>query len=149
MNDNNKALLPETLLSTFKRLTPQQVVKVREVCKQWLELVNENRALWRILEISKVRSPEEAQAVLDQYDERSGSTLEAVSVRMELGVRKLDGPQLEPNFSEIESLGATMEKSLATLLVISRASLWSTQTVCRFGTSGGSQSRGAQGVRHP
>jgi len=45
-------------------------------------LIKENRALWRILEISNVRSLEEIQATIDQFDERSGSTLEKVSFRM-------------------------------------------------------------------
>lgn len=55
---------------------------------------------------------EDTQDAMDQFDERSGSTLEKVSFRMQLLNKESDA-------SRFESLKATMEKSLATLLVIS------------------------------
>lgn len=74
----NDILLSETLLAIFKCLEIKEVVKVREVCKQWWKLVDENRTFWRILVLSE-RSLERIQSTVSHFDEKSGSTLEEVS----------------------------------------------------------------------
>jgi len=54
------------------------VVKAREICKLWLKLVDETKTFWRILKLLE-GSLEEIQSTLDQFDEKSGSTLEEIS----------------------------------------------------------------------
>ena len=74
-----KDVLPsETLLIIFKTLETKKVVKVREVCKLWSKLVDENRAFWKILLLPE-RKLEENESTVDQFDEKSGSTLEEIS----------------------------------------------------------------------
>jgi len=77
----NDILPSEILVSAFKRLNSKQVVQVREVCKEWQKLVDENRMFWRILVLS-IETFEGAQAVMDQFDEKSGSTMEGVELEI-------------------------------------------------------------------
>jgi len=41
-------------------------------------LTDENRAFWRVVSLPE-RNLEEIQSVVDQFDEKSGSTLEEIS----------------------------------------------------------------------
>jgi len=74
----NDVLPSETIPSTFKNLETKEVVKAREICKLWLKLVDETKTFWRILKLLE-GSLEEIQSTLDQFDEKSGSTLEEIS----------------------------------------------------------------------
>lgn len=69
------------MLSSFKCLETREVVEARGVCKRWSGIINENRPLWRILAFSS-RTSEEARAVVDQFDEKSGSTIEEVKIKI-------------------------------------------------------------------
>ena len=77
----NDILPSENLLAVFRRLDTREVVKIREVCKLWWELIDENRMFWRILELS-LRTLEETESTLIQFDEKSGSTLEELSFKV-------------------------------------------------------------------
>jgi len=76
----NDILLSENLLNSFRRLEAKDVVKATAVCKLWWELIDENKACWRVLVLSeKGKSLEKIQEVVNQFDEKSGSTLQKVS----------------------------------------------------------------------
>jgi len=75
----NHVLPPENFLLTFKCLETKEVMKAREVCRFWGILVDENKALWRIIELSG-KGLEEIQSVVEQFDKKSGSTLEEISM---------------------------------------------------------------------
>jgi len=75
----NDVLPSETLLTTFKSLDTREVLKVREVCKLWLKLVDENRTFSRCLILTD-RTSTEIEVVLNQFDEKSGSTLEEIAI---------------------------------------------------------------------
>jgi len=75
----NEVLPSETLLTTFKKLGTKEVMKAIEVCKLWWKLVDENKALWRILVLLK-EELEETKSIVDYFDEKSGSTLEEISL---------------------------------------------------------------------
>jgi len=76
----NNVLPSETLLATFKTLETKEVVKVREVCRLWLKLLDENRAFWMTVLHTEGRL-EEIQSVVDQSDEKSASNLEELSFK--------------------------------------------------------------------
>lgn len=77
----NQTLPSETLLSSFESLDTKQVVKAREVCRKWLELINEDRQFWKVIDIS-VTKLETSLSVIRQFDERSSFTLQEVSVQI-------------------------------------------------------------------
>lgn len=80
----NEALHSDPLLSTFKRLTTQQIVKSREVCRQWLELIDEYPVFWRVL--NYCGPPSETQSILDQFNLRSRSTLSEISITLKQSI---------------------------------------------------------------
>lgn len=76
---NISEILPsENLLASFKKLETEDFVKLREVCKLWWRLLDENKVFWRILKVQGKRW-KEMQSIVDQFDEKSGSTLEEIS----------------------------------------------------------------------
>jgi len=85
------------------------VVKAREVCRLWLKIMNENRTLWRILNITE-NSLEMITSVVDQFDERSGSTLEEISTVVML--------EDEEGHEDLGHLTETIQKSHQSLKAI-------------------------------
>lgn len=44
-------LPPDVLLSIFKKLESNEMLQVRTVCREWLELIDEHKSLWRRLDL--------------------------------------------------------------------------------------------------
>lgn len=113
----NQSLPPETLLSSFKRLDTKQVVKVRAVCKRWLELITDDVSFWRILNLS-VPSFESSLSVIDQFDKASGSTLREVSIQVQ------EGPTYSDLVLVVDSLQMSSQSDLVLILKLLHLS-WS------------------------
>lgn len=84
----NEVLPSETLLSTLKRLETRGVVNARGVCKQWLQIIDGNNTFWRILTL-RTQTLGEIQIVLQQFDQKSGSTMKKVSFKVEQPVLRI------------------------------------------------------------
>lgn len=99
---------------TFKRLESRRVVKARVVCKIWWKLVDENKNLWRVLELRN-RNLEENQSAIDQFDEKSRSTLEEISFEVEI---KWEDRHL--NFNQLAESILRSKQALRTFILSSR-----------------------------
>ena len=77
----NDSLPSKLLFIAFKWLDGNRVFKIRVVCKQWLEIIDENKALWQVLVLGG--EVEWNESVLDLFDGKSGSTLKEVSLKVE------------------------------------------------------------------
>lgn len=74
-----KTLSPEILLDIFLNLASHQTVTLRSVCKEFLEVIDNNKSLWRVLEWKQQEEECPVQA-LEMFDEKSASTLREVSI---------------------------------------------------------------------
>jgi hypothetical protein len=72
-------LTPEILLSIFSRLDLSQVAISRRICKDFLEVIENNKLLWRDLEWIR-KNKESLRPTVDVMDEKSKSTIESVSI---------------------------------------------------------------------
>lgn len=100
MNINN-VLPAEKTLSVFKILDSKQVPIAREVCKDWLKLIDGNKTFWRILELPQT-TVEVAETVVKQFDQKSGSTLEEVSMVISKWEAKPDASELSQVLQQSE-----------------------------------------------
>lgn len=73
------------LLSIFKWLDSLEVVKIRPVCPKWLEIIEENRSLWR-RPVLPHRKNGWQPSTLELFDRKSQSTLEDVSIHLDTGL---------------------------------------------------------------
>lgn len=77
-------LSSELLLNTFKALDDnREIVKARLCCRAWSEIINENRQLWRKIDLLDIHDRWEL-IVLDLFDKRSQSTLVEINLRSSL-----------------------------------------------------------------
>lgn len=105
--DINDVLPSKTLFSTFKHLTLEETMKVREVCKEWLRLIDENQTFWREVYLVK-KGVQMIQAVVDQFDQLSNSTSKEVFLQdVELG-----------EYADVERLVQSLFKSKETLSAV-------------------------------
>lgn len=88
------------------------MVKVRVVCKLWLKLVDKNRIFWGIVELQE-SSREDIEEAVNQFDEKSGSTLK--EIRM---VTKKE--EQNEDFSQIAKLIRKSHQTLRTVHLISK-----------------------------
>jgi hypothetical protein len=70
----------EILLPVFKYLNSKEMVQNMRVCKEWLEVVDENKSLFRRL----VLDEEGDLSVLELFDSKSDSQLKEVSMEVKL-----------------------------------------------------------------
>jgi len=105
----NDVLLSEIVLTTLKELETKEVVRAREVCKSLLKLVDETKTFWRILKLLE-GSLEEIQSTIDQFDEKSGSTLEDVS----FAVKR----EQSQDFNQLARLMLKSKQTLQALIII-------------------------------
>lgn len=98
-------LSSEILLAVFKNLNSARMVKVLPVCRRWLEIIDENKSLWRhlILRDRKDGSGWEPAALI-LFDHKCQSTLKEVSME----VKKLDA-------QDSDAFCQVLEKSKDTL----------------------------------
>lgn len=80
----------EILLSVLKRIDSREMVKFTRVSKEWLEIIGENKALWRRVVLPKREGGWEL-STLQFFDERTNSTLKEVSMELESLETNLDG----------------------------------------------------------
>lgn len=80
----NDGLPSEALLTILKNLKTREVVKMRAICKLWSKLVDENRTFWRDSELQE-SNQEDIEAAVNQFDEKSGSTLEEIRIVLKEG----------------------------------------------------------------
>lgn len=57
---------------------------MRAICKLWSKLVDENRTFWRDSELQE-SNQEDIEAAVNQFDEKSGSTLEEIRIVLKEG----------------------------------------------------------------
>ena len=74
-------ILSEMLLEFFKRLDCKERVRARVVCKEWRNIIDQNRSLWRSLDFDVDVNDEAEPKALVLFDEKSQSTLQDVSVQ--------------------------------------------------------------------
>lgn len=79
----------EVLLPIFKRLNCQEKVKARAVSKHWRSSIEEHQSLWRSAIYLKLKG-QWNNALLQLYDEKSGGTLEKVSIHVHLDIAAED-----------------------------------------------------------
>ena len=84
----------EVLLEVFKRLSCQDMVKTRRVWKEWSDLINQNRTLWRRLVLGEERKDSELETILEFFDSKSQSTLREISLSIE--AREMEDKEDEP-----------------------------------------------------
>lgn len=104
----NDILLPENHLLTFKLLDWKEIATLREVCKRWNKIIDKNKYFWRILRLSGL-SPQDLQSVFNQFDAKSGSTLEEVFM--------IINPEVVAD-SEFRPLIESIKKSKNTLSIL-------------------------------
>lgn len=73
------SLSPEILLKIFLHLDSHQTVILRSVCKEFLEIIDNNKSLWRVLEWTQ-QEEESSTPALEMFDEKSGRTLKEVAI---------------------------------------------------------------------
>lgn len=95
-------LTPEILLLVFKKLNSVEIVNVLRVCKDWLEIIEEHKSLWRRLVLPKRENGWGISAV-ELFDRNSNSSLEKVEMQIKL------------NWAESKRMMNLLEKSTATL----------------------------------
>jgi hypothetical protein len=102
---------PEILLSIFSNFDSNEVVVFRRVCKHFLDVIDNNKTLWRIFELIQQEGDDAypSQAI-DLFDEKSGSTLEEVLIQ-----------ESDINFKSMLRVDTT--KHLLTVLDRSKANL--------------------------
>lgn len=71
----------DVLLCIFANFSSNQVVIFRRVSKVWLDVIDNNRAMWRILDWDQSEDQESLDQAIDLLDEKSSSTIEEVSLR--------------------------------------------------------------------
>jgi len=81
----NDSLPSELLFVAFKWLDGNRVFKIRVVCKQWLDIIDENRAFWQFLVLEKKGDLKWNESVLELFDGKSGSALKEVSLEFKRG----------------------------------------------------------------
>lgn len=79
-----KCLSPEILLKIFLNLDSHQTVMLRSVCKEFLEIIDNNKSLWRSLDWVQETNGSAVKA-LGKFDEKSASTLKEVSIFQKYG----------------------------------------------------------------
>jgi len=77
----NDFLPSEILIFVFKWLNFEFVVVTRLVCRQWLQVIDESKSFWRIVELLE-DSLQGHQSVIKQFDVKSDSTLKEVSIEL-------------------------------------------------------------------
>jgi len=55
MRSINDALPSEPFLTTFKKVETGDMVKAKEVCKLWWNLIDDSRIFWRVVNLSEIR----------------------------------------------------------------------------------------------
>lgn len=80
----------------------------REVCKQWLKLINERKLPWRIL-VLHWETPESTIQVLKQFDERSCSSMTEVLLAPSAHIY---------SDSEFKKIGTFLKKSKKALIFL-------------------------------
>ena len=111
-----KELPSEMLLEVFKRLNCQQMVKTRRVWKEWGNIINQNRSLWRRLILTEEKDCSELEEILRYTSGKNQDSMTEVSVSLQYqGFGDDDRDQSEhPHFN----LSATLLRSNETLRII-------------------------------
>lgn len=99
-------LSSELILGIFRNLDCQDRFSLMRVSKHWYQIVEENKSLWRRLVTLKVRKSESDLPLLFKFDEKSGSTLQEVSIFLEIKTERED---------EVAKILQVLEKSKDTL----------------------------------
>ena len=103
MTSINDSLSPDLLFNIFKRLDCIETTKVRRVCKEWFEIIDEHKSFWRTLHLPKDSLEKWDPSILELYDRKSESTLEDVEIGVKVEM------ELQTQFFDI------LERSKATL----------------------------------
>lgn len=78
--DRFSALSPDVLVPIFSSLgDSNQIVVSRRTCRKFLDVINNNRSLWRSLKWTQ-KGTEDPFSAIDMFDEKSRSTMEEVSI---------------------------------------------------------------------
>lgn len=121
----NDSIPAELLFEIFQFFDTFEFVELRAICKSWLEIIDENRSFWQVVNV--VREDKQStvsqgsvtmiqrrgkslswnQAILGKFDRMSGSTLREVSLRI-VDYGWGDG---DKGFSNWRSLVGTLQKS--------------------------------------
>lgn len=88
-------LPPEILLPIFKTLDSREMVCMMRVSKSWLEVIEENQSLWRRLILPKKEKEDEEEnewepSVLELWDQKTSSSLQEVSIHVQLEQKDLE-----------------------------------------------------------
>lgn len=104
----------------------QQVVKLRLICKQWSQIIDENRSFWQIVEVPR-GTIEDSHSTLNLFDQRSPSTLKEISLNLlrknptfvasesEEELEERLGTEQEQERTNFINLVTTLQKSSSTL----------------------------------
>lgn len=115
----------EILLASFKHLNSLEMVHMMRVCKDWLEIIDENRNLWRRLVLPAKEMKEDATeergwglSLVKLFDNKSNNQLEEVSMDIKIEDQEL------PTFLDLLDKS---NKSLRILYLSAVGNRWLTQ----------------------
>jgi len=106
----------EVLLEVFKRLSCQDMVKTRRVWKEWSDLINQNRTLWRRLVLQSRKEDSELAIALKLFDSKSKSSLREISLSIE--GREMEDEEEEEEPTPASGLPAFLLRSRETLRIL-------------------------------
>lgn len=135
----NDLIPSELLFRTFQFFDEYEFVKLREICKSWLEIIDENRSLWQVVNLAREeitqydeendihnvtgegKNPEWNEKVLKLFDDKSRSTLKEVSLKFEMYELDVDkgGYQNRANDWCFREFVQVLSKSRSTLRILS------------------------------
>lgn len=78
-SDSNSLVASDILLLILFYLDSCQLVICRRVCRQFLEVIDHNQLLWRSFEWIQRDQESFRPAIIDMFDQKSGSTMEQIS----------------------------------------------------------------------
>lgn len=82
----------EVLLTIFKQFNSLEMVKILGVCKDWLEIIDDNRTLWKRLELPKrdLDGGWPALPALELFSNKTRGIFQEVSMEVDLKYEEMD-----------------------------------------------------------